>query len=58
MQTIKVIQDEHDPDRVMLSVTEETRFGHTVRIEKQYLTKLSADLLKFAEPAINEKDPR
>jgi len=56
MQTIEVKQDGHDPDRVMLSVTEETRFGHTVRIEKQYIPKLTADLLKYAEPAINEDD--
>jgi hypothetical protein len=58
MQIIVVKQDEHAPDRVMLSVTEESGFGHTVRIEKQYLAKLSADLLKFAEPAINEEGAR
>lgn len=58
MQIIAVKQDDYDPDRVMLSVTEETRFGHTVRIEKQYLAKLAAKLLEYAEPTSNEKDPK
>lgn len=58
MQTLAVKQDPHAPDRVMISVTEENSFGHTVRVEKQYLPKLAADLLKYAEPVINEKDPR
>lgn len=58
MQIITVKQDPHDPKRVMLSVTEDTNVGHSVRIEKQYIPKLTAKLLKFAEPAIDERDPK
>ncbi len=56
MQTLAVKQDPHAHDRVMLTVTEENNFGHTVRVEKQYLSKLVTDLLKYIEPINNEKD--
>lgn len=58
MQTIVVKQDEHAPDRVLLSVTEENNFGHTVRIEKQYLPQLVMDLFKYAQPIADEKDSK